>query len=80
MYIFVVAGHRSDRTRVVRGQCRQTALPRMFYTGDDFPYKVDLVFMPSNCDCVVDLSSDDVDDAGGENRMPPEGSHLVNPE
>lgn len=66
----------SERTEWVRGRCHQSTLPRLFFiptTGSGtaaggYPYRQDLILVPSNCECLVTVGGGlDVDGGGPHN-------------
>lgn len=74
---------RTERTTLVRGRCHQSILPRLFYVHKDmkegkqtggFSYRQDLILVPSNCECLVNLGQhgncrDDDDEAVDSNKL-----------
>lgn len=62
---------RSEKTNLVRGRCHQSSLPRLFYVQRDssssspstsgYPFYQDLLVMPSNCDCLVQLQDEEAE-------------------
>ena len=52
---------RSEKTELVRGRCHQSTLPRLFFiptTAGGYPYRQDLILVPSNCECLVTLGQE----------------------
>lgn len=51
----------SEKTELVRGRCHQSTLPRLFFiptTAGGYPYRQDLILVPSNCECLVTLGQE----------------------
>ena len=51
---------------MVRGRCHQSSLPRLFFVPSPnpggYPYRQDLILVPSNCECLVRLDNVNDDD------------------
>lgn len=79
---FLVAQKSSTRAEWVRGRCHQSTLPRLFFvpTAGGYPYRQDLIMVPSNCECLVTVgdgrhNDDDDNDADEWNKPGPTTSN-----